>query len=134
MGYAFTLECGSCNYGRHFHLRRNLGSQSIEAILGRMHHRRRHRILSAIDGQEINAAEKDHRLFRCPKCNDIREAYYVKVTYNRNQVIETLYRCKVCKQQLISLKGPQDTLDTPCPSCRARSLRIAVVVENDEPP
>ena len=97
---------------------------SLEAVINKIHHKRRPKVLSILNDHEVHETEYEHRIFVCPKCGNLRDAFWAKIVYDDDEVYETEFKCKGCNRIMKPVREPIMLKGKRCPTCGEMGLHV----------
>lgn len=120
MGHGITIHCESCDYYANFILGIGMMYSSLERVISEVSPARREKVKNLLQRKDIQSVDYEHKLFICPKCNNLAQHFDFSITYNQGQVYQPYFRCPTCHMKLVPLEEP--VTSTPCPECGQLTL------------
>jgi hypothetical protein len=143
MGEIIEIFCKECNYRKGFSLGVGMVYYSLENVLSEVPPANRKEIKDIIHNHEVLEEGGWHTLFRCVKCNELYERFYVKIDYVQNgekKRYETHHWCSKCHLELFPVYEDKEVEEDDgrdsvemyasilgglsCPKCNRKSLSI----------
>jgi Zn finger protein HypA/HybF involved in hydrogenase expression len=120
MGEGITIKCKRCDYQDSFLLGVGMMYSSLLNVISQVSPHRRDKVLNILATRVIHEVSYKHRLFVCPKCNNLAGRFDFSILYGDNQIYRPYFRCSKCRTNLLTLNAPITTLS--CPQCGKKSL------------
>jgi RNase P subunit RPR2 len=125
MGEGVTVECPHCSRKRTFILGVGMEYSSLENILPSVQRNHRREIEQILNNNTVTNGDCTHRLFVCDQCHHLIDRLHVKLTYDSNQVYETVFHCQECEAQMRQPANLAELANIPpCSRCGRKSLRL----------
>lgn len=100
MGDGFETICSGCNDERTYTLGVGMDFGSLEGVLGQFPKGIREKIRHIQSNFKIQDAQFSNELFECRRCDTAHERLALKLTYGDNKIFEPKYRCGECHRNL----------------------------------
>jgi len=136
MGQGHAYSCKSCGFRYEAFTGIGMAYYCLENVLDCLHYTKRKKVLDILNKHNIevsygdDSTEYEHRTFRCSKCGNFHNRFYVKLTdsANDNVLYETVYKCSKCKNELDAINELQEF---PCPVCKNRTWESELTMNWD---
>jgi DNA-directed RNA polymerase subunit RPC12/RpoP len=124
MGEGYSVSCSSCGFAQHFTVGVGMMYSSLDQVINLLHYTRRKKVLGILNDHEVHETDYEHRIFECPKCENLRGAFWAKIFYDNDQTYETEFICRECNKRMEPVLEPKQLRGNRCPNCGERRLNI----------
>ena len=70
---------------------------------------------------DVQETQYEHMAYRCGKCGQFYQRFYVLIEYDGDNTYKTEYKCPKCRKDLEEVKE-QEMEHYPCPACHQKEL------------
>jgi len=84
MGHGITVECTNCDYIEIFQLGIGFMYSSLENVIDLISPKRKEKVLNILQDKLVQNVTYEHKLFACPKCNNLMSRFNFSITYDDN--------------------------------------------------
>ncbi len=120
-----AIKCARCGFDKHFIWETTVGCRSPEVALEQIHHMRRSKVRKLLEEHAIRQFSYQHRIYRCESCGQLRNAFWLKIVYDQNEIFETHFQCGQCRLPMKPVANYPQLNQMRCPCCGSSQLRIA---------
>ena len=125
MGAGYTVfSCSSCGFGKGFYVGVGKSCKSLKGALGKVHPRRRSKIIDILESHKVHESYFEHRIYLCEGCGESRNPLWLRIIYDDDQVYETEFRCDRCQKTMLNISDQVKQTKT-CPCCGSDNLSCA---------
>ena len=123
MGCGIKVECKNCSYNKEFFLVIGMRYWDLKGILDSCIKSKKERdiIKNILDKEENIYSNYEHSLYKCEKCGEIYERFYIKIIYDGG-VYEMKHKCSECKKDLTLIGDKLNVDEVNCPQCGKKTL------------
>ena len=120
MGESISTHCRNCNHTEDFITGVGMMYSYLQEIIPFTSSNIKSKLQDIVSNHSVTDSDYEHRVLACPGCNTLHERFYVQVSYDEGDVIETKFRCGKCRAGLVELDKP--VIEHSCGKCGNQSL------------
>ena len=131
MEVGLSVSCNFCGFEDHFKVGVGFMYQSLEDVIDLIHPERHPQALKLLKKHKVRETVYERRIYRCERCGQLRNVFWVKIMYDDKEIYETDFQCGECQKHMLRINDPLQINSYPCPSCGRIKLRVEVDIDLD---
>ena len=84
MGQGITVKCEFCDNIETFYRGVGFMYSSLENVIDLISPKRKEKVLNILQDKLVQNVTYEHKLFACPKCNNLMSRFNFSITYDDN--------------------------------------------------